>query len=233
MLQTAPTNGKFWDLRLRCLRNFLQSTALSCIIHSMWKRTLNLSFIIIFAIVLGGWFGTWNRDMRAGAEAYRRGDYDKALVAFMQAVRQKPDNPIAHHNLGTALYKTGKFSAAAAAFQASLLAGEPRAATYYNLGNAQFQAGELDKAIESYRHALRLTPTDADAKHNLNLALQLMQNQQQASGQQNAEQRRKPEQVSESEARRRLAQLSQNENRIRQKSLQRQFKSGYRREKDW
>ncbi len=200
----------------------------------MWKSALKISFITIFALALGGWFGTWSRDMQSGNEAYRRGDYDAALAAFQQAVLQKPDNPIAHHNLGTALYQQGKFKAAAAAFQVSLLTGEQRAETYYNLGNAQFRAGELGKAIESYRHALRLTPTDADAKHNLQLALQLIQNQQKMSGQQKTGRRDTPvPKVSQSEARRLLEQLREKENSIRRKSLQRQFKSGYRREKDW
>lgn len=200
----------------------------------MWKRTLAISFIIIFAIVLGGWFGTWQREMQSGNEEYRRGNYEAAMNAFQQVVRQKPDNPLAHYNLGTALYKRGQFKMAAAAFQASLLTGESRAATYYNLGNAQFQSGELDKAIESYRHALRLTPTDADAKHNLELALQQRHNQPKVGGQKKNERQERPDSnVSESEARRLLAQLREKENSIRRKSLQRQFKSGYRREKDW
>ena len=217
-----------------CLHNFLQSTALSDIINTMWKRTLTLSLIIIFAIVFGGWFGTWHREMQSGNVAYRLGNYDAAMNAFQQAVRQKPDNPLAHYNLGTALYKQGQFKMAAAAFQASLLTGEPRAATYYNLGNAQFQSGELDKAIEAYRNALQLTPTDADAKHNLELALQQRQNQPKVGGQQKTERQERPNpSVSESETRRLLAQLREKENSIRRKSLQRQFKSGYRREKDW
>lgn len=41
------------------------------------------------------------------------------------------------------------------------------AAIYYNLGNAYFRADSLAKAIISYERALRLDPTDEDARANL------------------------------------------------------------------
>lgn len=38
---------------------------------------------------------------------------------------------------------------------------------YYNLGNAYFRNDNLGKAVVSYERALRLDPTNADARHNL------------------------------------------------------------------
>ena len=41
---------------------------------------------------------------------------------------------------------------------------------YYNLGNAYFRANEIGKSILNYERALRLDPTDEDAKANLEFA---------------------------------------------------------------
>ena len=205
---------------------------------------LRCSLMLVGAFALVGWFGSWTRIMETGTEAYWHGNYDAALEAFQQATLQKPDNAIARHNLGTALYKKGRFQAAAGAFQEAILTGNAldEAAAYYNLGNAQFQTGDLRSAIESYKHSLRLDPHDADAQHNLELAQQLMKNQQENAPKQQADKNAAPQQkptktepsnISKAEALRLLENLSKNENRLRQKLLQQQRESEYRREKDW
>ena len=182
--------------------------------------------------------------MNAGYEAYSRGNYDEAQAAFQQATLDKPDNPVAHYNLGTALYRQGKFREATRAFQAALSRQtHPNENTlnlaliHYNLGNSQFKTGDLTGAIESYRHTLRLDAHDTDAQHNLALALQLVEQQQDLAQQQqsnkNAPPKTEPDDIGKAETLRRLERFSENENRIRQKLLQEQRKSGLRREKDW
>ncbi|MEZ4589781.1 MAG: tetratricopeptide repeat protein [Chloroflexota bacterium] len=47
-------------------------------------------------------------------------------------------------------------------------------ASAFNLGNSYFQLGDLEAAVVAYQIALRLNPNDLDAKHNLELALQMM-----------------------------------------------------------
>ncbi len=200
-------------------------------------------FIAAFVIVLSGWIGGWTRAMKAGNEAYVRGNYNEAQAAFQRATLEKPDNPVAHYNLGTALYRQGKFREAARTFQASLSRHAEqaedtlnRSSILYNLGNAQFKVGDLTRAIEAYQQALRFDPQDTDAHHNLALARQLLK-QQQDLGQQQANSRTapktEPNDVGKAEALRLLERFSENENRLRQKLQQQQRKSGYRREKDW
>ena len=178
--------------------------------------------------------------MKTGTDAYWIQDYDAAIEAFQQATFDKPNNPIALHNLGTALYKKGRYKNAAAAFQSSLLKGNvPNKATaYYNLGNAQFQLRDLNAAIESYESSLRLNPHDADAKHNLALALQLLKEQQENTVQQQLNMQKdspknEPSNIPKAEALQLLERLSKNENKRRQKMLKKQLNSGYRRDKDW
>ena len=181
--------------------------------------------------------------MKAGNAAYLRGNYDTAQAAFQQATLEKPDNPVAHYNLGTALYKQGKFRAAARTFQASLSRHAEqientlnRSNILYNLGNAQFKVGDLTRAIDAYQQALRLDPQDTDAQHNLAVARQLLRQQEDLAQQQansSTAPKTEPNDVGRAEALRLLERFSENENRLRQKLLQHQRKSGYRREKDW
>ena len=201
------------------------------------------SFTIVFVVVLVGWIGGWSRSINAGNDAYSRENYDEAQAAFQQATLDKPDNPIAHYNLGTALYRQGKFREATRAFQVSLLRHSEqtedilnRSSTLYNLGNAQFKVGDLTGAIASYEQALRLDPQDANAQHNLALALQLLRQQEDLAQQQankSTAPKTEPNDIGRAEALRLLERFSENENRLRQKLLQQQRKSGYRREKDW
>ena len=203
-----------------------------------------ICFLILFSTTLVGWIGGWTRTMKAGHEAYRHGNYSAAETAFQEATFQKPDNPVAYYNLGTVLYRNGRFDEAAQAFREALTkhSGETErtlnlAHIYYNLGNAHFKTGDFGRAIDAYRHSLRLNPQDADAQHNLALALRLAQQQknlaQQQRGNKNAEPRTEPNDMSEAEALQLLKLFSKNENRLRQKLLQQQRKSGPRREKDW
>ena len=200
--------------------------------------------LILFSALLIGWIGGWTRTMKAGHEAYLHRNYDAAQIAFQAATLQKPDHPVAYYNLGTVLYRNGRFGEAGEAFREALAKHSRKsedtlnlAHIYYNLGNAQFKTGDFGRAIDAYRHSLRLNPQDADAQHNLALALRLAQQQkdlaQQQRANQNAEQQTEPNDIGEAEALQLLKRFNKNENRLRQKLLQQQRKSGPRREKDW
>ncbi len=200
--------------------------------------------LILSSTLLTGWIGGWSRAMKAGNEAYQHANYSAAEVAFQEATFQKPNNPVAHYNLGAVRYKMGRFGEAAQAFREALARHDEKneqtlnlAYIYYNLGNAQFKTGDLRRAIEAYRHSLRLNPQDADAQHNLALALRLVQQQEDFAQQQRADKNAKPQteknDIGEAEALELLERFSKNENRLRQKLLQQQRKSGPRRERDW
>ena len=218
------------------------------------NKLICCSLITVFVTVLVGWIDGWNRAVKDGNAAYVRGNYDEAQAAFQQATLDKPDDPIAHYNLGTALYKQGRFRDAARTFQVSLSRYSEQSAKHiakqsakhiesilsqssilYNLGNAQFKVGDLTSAIASYKQTLRLDPQDADAQHNLALALQLLRQQEDLAQQSSRSTAPKTESndMGRAEALRFLERFSKNENRLRRKLLQQQRKSGYRREKDW
>ena len=132
---------------------------------------------LTLSLLLIGWIGSWSQAIKRGNAHYEAGAYDAALEAYQSATTDRPEDAVSHYNLGTALYQKKQFEAAADEFRRSLDVTDPiyRAQGYYNLGNVQIQLNDIAGAIRSYKSALRLNPTDLDAKHNLELALEKLE----------------------------------------------------------
>ena len=138
--------------------------------------------LLVLTLFLIGWIGGWSQAIKRGNAHYKTEAYDAALEAYQSAAKNRPQDAISRYNIGTALYQKKQFEKAADEFRRSLDAADPvrRAQGYYNLGNAQVQLNDIEGAIRSYKSALRLNPADLDAKHNLELVLEkLEQNSQQ------------------------------------------------------
>ncbi len=114
----------------------------------------------------GWWDDLWRRSDQQGVLALRDGEPDRAAVLFADPQWQ-----------GVARYRAGDYGGADQRFAAN-----PSAAGHYNRGNALARQGRLEEAIAAYDDALGLTPDDADAKFNKQLLEQLLEEQQQASG---------------------------------------------------
>ena len=76
---------------------------------------------------------------------------------------------------GNRLYQEGDFDGAAARYEAVLAAGMESAALHYNLGNAHFRLGRLADAVVAYERAARLDPGADDARANLALVAERLQ----------------------------------------------------------
>jgi Ca-activated chloride channel homolog len=82
-------------------------------------------------------------------------------------------------NLGTALIENGETEPGEAALaKASEEGGAVAADAFFNRGNLALGAEQLDEAIEMYSESLRLEPSRADAKRNLEIALRKKEEQQ-------------------------------------------------------
>ena len=128
-----------------------------------------------------------------GNEAFANQDYQGALAAYHQAQEDAPELAEPHYNEANTHYRLEDYEQAQQQIEQALVSGEGQEAldqsSYYNLGNAFFQAQQYEAAIEAYKEALRLDPTDLQAKQNLELALkQLQQQQQQQQDRQNQDQ---------------------------------------------
>lgn len=130
-----------------------------------------------------------------GRKQYADGDHPKALAAFERAAQARPGDARARFNLADALYKNGKFDEAEAQYQA--LAGDTRsllaAPSRFNLGNTRFQKKDYAGAVAAYRDALKLQQGDADTRHNLELALRALREQQQQQQQQQQQRDKQPQ----------------------------------------
>lgn len=108
------------------------------------------------------WQNWWLRPDQQALRALESGQPERAAGLFEDPAWR-----------GTANYRAGDFEAAAEAF-----ATGDNADAWYNRGNALARAGELAAAAEAYRESLQRAPDSPDAKANLSLVEELLQQQQ-------------------------------------------------------
>ncbi len=116
-------------------------------------------------------------------ESIEEGDAEAASEALDTAARLAPTDPLARFNAGTGRLLAERQDAVEELQEATGMAPAellPRA--LYNLGNAQLGAEDPAAAVESLKSSLRLAPDQADAKHNLELALRALEEQQSSGG---------------------------------------------------
>lgn len=161
-----------------------------------------LKTMIILCLLVGTAQAGWRSKTRAGDKLYQQGQYDEALVKYLEALGQGGDSTRIDFGLGNVLDAQEKFPDAAKAFSSALISPDSslRADGFYNLGNALVGAQKYQEAVEAYKTALKLKPGQRDYLHNLELALHLLQNpppQQQDQGGQDQQEPKDKEQDQE------------------------------------
>jgi Ca-activated chloride channel family protein len=133
--------------------------------------------LILLALVAASCGSTAAGLIAEGNRALDQGNDREALEAYRRAAAVAPDRPEPHLNAGLVLHRLERYEEAAAETVRALPIDDPlqAARAHYNLGNHYAQMGRLADARDSYREALLLEPNDEDAKHNLELVLQLLQ----------------------------------------------------------
>lgn len=129
--------------------------------------------------------------VRQGNGAYAEQAYLEALELYQNAQIENSELAQPYYNAANAFYREGQYEQALAQMQQALLYADADLAqhSYFNLGNSFYNAQDLGTAVQSYIQALLLNPNDADAKYNLELALnQQQQEQQEQQQEQNQEQ---------------------------------------------
>ena len=183
---------------------------------------------------------------RSAVAAYNSGvNYLTQLESLIQNTPegQAPDSIAATEKLQKA---SEQFQAASAP---KVEKGNVSSFAFYNLGNISFNQEDFNTAIEMYKEALRLNPSDDNARKNLRIA-QLNrkndnqdknqnQNQQQDQNQdQNKEQQQqqpKPQQINEQTSEQILnaADRKENERRMRMQTRQQSTENSGRSQKKW
>ena len=120
--------------------------------------------------------------VRDGNAQYDKEKYGEAELDYRKALEREQDLVHGHFNLGDALHRQGKYAEAVDAFQHAVeQAGSPelKASAQYNIGNSFMKEEKYREAINAYIEALKLSPSDQDAKFNLSYALKKLREQQQ------------------------------------------------------
>jgi Ca-activated chloride channel family protein len=148
--------------------------------------------LIIFMFPLGGYGKTIAGLVKEGNSAYNAGEYEKAVTAYDEALKEGPESPYAYFNKGAALYRKGDYSGAAEAFEEAAMNSKDKqfeARSRFNLGNSAYKEAEgqkdndLQKALEGcsksvnhYQEALRLDPGLKEAAENIEMVRLVMKN---------------------------------------------------------
>ena len=104
------------------------------------------------------------------AEAYygrgcgygEKGDYDKAIADYTEAIRLDPKFATAYYGRGVAYGEKGDYDKAIADYTEAIRLDPKLAEAYCSRGIAYANKGDYDKAIADYTEAIRLDPKLAD-----------------------------------------------------------------------
>ena len=140
------------------------------------KIALGLIPVLAFlALPVKGYGDSSDKNMREGLSLYRQNEFEKAEKSFLEARRDKPDDPALTYNLANSQYKTGKFLEALQGYTSTIDEAEESSLTrnsLYNAGNSLYRMGRMEEAAAAYKKALELDPGDMDTKFNLEFVQQ-------------------------------------------------------------
>jgi Ca-activated chloride channel family protein len=125
----------------------------------------------------------WNPRERTGQAiaAWDAKDPESAAEDAATALRLAPDDPRTRYNSGTTELGARRLRQSVGLLEKAVrdAPADLAPAAHYNLGNARLASGDAAGAVEAFKNALRLAPADADAKHNLEIALREREKEQQ------------------------------------------------------
>ncbi len=96
--------------------------------------------------------------------------WEDSETLWRDVLKNHPDVPIAHNNLGIALLDRSRVDEAGAHYREALRLKPDYAQAHYNLGVVLAEGGRLDQAISHYAEALRIKPAHPEAHNNLGVA---------------------------------------------------------------
>jgi tetratricopeptide (TPR) repeat protein len=106
---------------------------------------------------------------RLAIGAAQRGQVEKAIAAYREAINVDPEHALAYCNLGIVLKAKGDLEAAVDAYNQAIRIKPDFAQAYYALGTALKTKGDLDGAIDAFNQAIRINPEYALAYYGLGI----------------------------------------------------------------
>jgi Ca-activated chloride channel family protein len=119
-------------------------------------------------------------EARDGAALFTDSAYQEAADAFRQATIAAPDDARWRYDLGLSEALSQDFESALNNLSTTAASAPDNIAgpATYNAGNVHFAMENYAEAANAYRQSLLRNPQDTDAKHNLELALKKLAEQQ-------------------------------------------------------
>jgi tetratricopeptide (TPR) repeat protein len=94
-----------------------------------------------------------------------KGDYDRAIQDYNQAIKLNPKFAVAYNNRGVAHEHKNEYDRAISDYDQAIKL-RPSAEAHFNRGNAQLGRSHYDRAIDDYNQAIKLKPDFAAAFDN-------------------------------------------------------------------
>jgi tetratricopeptide (TPR) repeat protein len=133
-----------------------------------------------------------------GTTQYSRQKYAESARSFARADKLAPSAKSAF-NLGTSQIAAGKTTEGSATLARAMTDPSLRADSLYNRGNSALASKAFEYAIRDYVEALKLRPHDGQAKRNLEIALDRLQETKQQSGGKQGQQQPAPSEQQQSQ----------------------------------
>ena len=187
--------------------------------------------------------------IKKGNDAYKKKDYETAVKDYDVAAKKNDADYTAQYNLGNALFKTDKKDDAVTAYEKAekaMKSPAEKSSALYNKGVILQGNNKLDDCIKIYEDALKQNPDNADARHNLEIALKQKKDQggggndqknkdQKPDNNKNKNQQPKPQpgNISQTDAEQKLQALAEKEKDLQDKLHKVNAASPDKPEKDW
>jgi len=100
---------------------------------------------------------------------YAAHDFSRALETYRRAEVLRPDLPALNYNAANTLNQQNDFARAIDEAERAIHSTDANLQdrAYYSIGNAYVRTNQLREAVDAYKSALRVDPSDVDAKYNL------------------------------------------------------------------
>ena len=99
-----------------------------------------------------------------------KGEYDKAIEAYQQAIKLNPKSESAYNNMGLSYSIKGEYDKAIEAFQQAIKLNPKDDSAYCYMGLSYGGKGKYDKAIETLQEAIKLNPKHDSAYYYMGLS---------------------------------------------------------------
>jgi lipoprotein NlpI len=103
---------------------------------------------------------------KRGNAYYGKGDHDRAILDYDQAIRLNPSHANSHSNRGAAYARKGDYDRAIQDYDEAIRLNPNHANAFSNRGVAYGHKGDYDRAIQDYDQAVRLNPNYVNAFYN-------------------------------------------------------------------